>query len=191
MTLEQNIQYLYIKYPSISPTRQSVLNYLYITIGNGYDWKNGQLISEIDHEDKNLIQKIKDKNHVPASEPGYKQGPYRIEEIILKRRFEQNKITKKEYKQSLNELNSKVYYSFYPFAKDDKYPSINNLPEDIKPDYLLGAIEACQDILKYCEIPEIIEGAQAVLLNISLNFDIEKAKKNIKRYQYLKGNSNE
>ena len=44
MKLEQTIQYMYDFYPDLFPNRQHALNHLFLTIGNGMVWHDGQLI---------------------------------------------------------------------------------------------------------------------------------------------------
>lgn len=51
MKLEQTIQYIYDFYPDLFPNRQQALNHLFLTIGNGMVWHDGQLI---DKDFKNL-----------------------------------------------------------------------------------------------------------------------------------------
>lgn len=51
MKLEQTIQYMYDFYPDLYPNRQHALNHLFLTIGNGMVWHDGQLI---DKDFKNL-----------------------------------------------------------------------------------------------------------------------------------------
>lgn len=54
MKLEQTIQYMYDFYPDLYPNREHVLNHLFLTIGNGMEWHDGQLI---DRNFKNLDYK--------------------------------------------------------------------------------------------------------------------------------------
>ena len=46
MKLEQTIQYMYDFYPDLFPNRQHALNHLFLTIGNGMVWHDGQLIDK-------------------------------------------------------------------------------------------------------------------------------------------------
>jgi hypothetical protein len=46
MKLEQTIQYMYDFYPDLFPDRKSALNHLFLTIGNGMVWHDGQLIDK-------------------------------------------------------------------------------------------------------------------------------------------------
>ena len=44
MKLEQTIQYMYDFYPDLFPNRRHALNHLFLTLGNGMVWHDGQLI---------------------------------------------------------------------------------------------------------------------------------------------------
>ena len=46
MKLEQTIQYMYDFYPDLFPNRRYALNHLFLTIGNGMVWHDGQLIDK-------------------------------------------------------------------------------------------------------------------------------------------------
>ena len=46
MKLEQTIQYMYDFYPDLFPNRQHALNHLFLTLGNGMVWHDGQLIDK-------------------------------------------------------------------------------------------------------------------------------------------------
>ena len=50
MTIKDTIKSMIIMCPRIFPTKLSVYNHLFLTIGNGYRWENGELISEDDKE---------------------------------------------------------------------------------------------------------------------------------------------
>ena len=47
MTVEQTLQVMTDKYPTIFYNRQTCLNHLFCVIGNGYDWKKGELVDPI------------------------------------------------------------------------------------------------------------------------------------------------
>lgn len=44
MNLEQQIYFSCAAYSSIHPNRAAVLNHLFVVLGNGYEWLNGQLV---------------------------------------------------------------------------------------------------------------------------------------------------
>ena len=44
MKLEQTIQYMHDFYPMIGYSRKACLNHLFLTLGNGMEWHDGQLV---------------------------------------------------------------------------------------------------------------------------------------------------
>lgn len=48
MKVEEHIQWLYDKYPDLFQTRKEALNEIFCVCGNGYQWRDGEIICE-DH----------------------------------------------------------------------------------------------------------------------------------------------
>ena len=46
MTAESTLQWMMDFYSDLFPTRQRCLDHLFCTIGNGYEWVNGELVCE-------------------------------------------------------------------------------------------------------------------------------------------------
>lgn len=46
MTAENTLQWMMDFYSDLFPTRQRCLDHLFCTIGNGYEWVNGELVCE-------------------------------------------------------------------------------------------------------------------------------------------------
>ena len=46
MTAENTLQWMMDFYSDLFPTRQRGLDHLFCTIGNGYEWVNGELVCE-------------------------------------------------------------------------------------------------------------------------------------------------
>ena len=47
MNVELTIQDCFDNYPGLFKERVDVLNHLFCVIGNGYDWKNGELVDNV------------------------------------------------------------------------------------------------------------------------------------------------
>ena len=45
MKPERTLQKMYDEYPQLFPTRQQALDQLFCVIGNGYEWKKGELVN--------------------------------------------------------------------------------------------------------------------------------------------------
>lgn len=65
MKLELTIQKMFNDYPSLFKERADCLNHLFCTIGNGYDWENGELVDcgsicrapeDVDKEELDFLQ---------------------------------------------------------------------------------------------------------------------------------------
>ena len=52
MRAEDTLQYMADFYSDIFPTRKHCLDFLFCVVGNGYEWVNGELISEDDKYEK-------------------------------------------------------------------------------------------------------------------------------------------
>lgn len=59
MKFESTIQALFNEYPSLFSERNEVLNHLFCVIGNGFEWKNGELV---DDSHSSRLKNIKNKD---------------------------------------------------------------------------------------------------------------------------------
>ena len=57
MTVETTVQWMFDHYPDLYSTREECFDHLFCTIGNGYEWKWGQLVyhdrGDPDYDDYN------------------------------------------------------------------------------------------------------------------------------------------
>lgn len=102
-------------YPELFPTRKHVLNFLFCTVGNGYEWINGELI-DVD---------------------GEYEKRYKLRELIEKAEFKEeeywNQIShyyqiKNKYEKHM--IPHKYNFEWYPPSKD--FSKMYNYPDDIK-----------------------------------------------------------
>lgn len=59
MTVETTIQRMFDNYPDLFATRKDCYNHLFCVIGNGYEWKRGQIVEcddEYDKPEESIIQ---------------------------------------------------------------------------------------------------------------------------------------
>ena len=54
MKFEHTLQFMMDFYAELFPTRKHCLNHLFCTIGNGYEWENGELV---DHDHDELLKR--------------------------------------------------------------------------------------------------------------------------------------
>ena len=139
MTLEQQIQTMYEKYPDLFQTRKQCLDHLFCVVGNGYEWYNGELV----HYD--CVNETWDNEFIyELDENGKSKEPMKFDEWF--------EATTKILKEMLeifpnddNIKNSIEKYQWYPLSK--KYSYLYNYPKDIKEDWLKG-IEETKQLLK-------------------------------------------
>lgn len=173
MKFEETIQYLFDNYPSIYQERWEVLNQLFCVIGNGYEWKNGELVY-YDEEDLKVYPIILDENgKAKLREDKIKEKALEyFEEFKVKNIKERQKWIKKglededlEDMYPLNEdklmkkamdfatgnslrklkmMSSEI--KFYPLSE---HSAIFTIPDDIKHDWIEGVEEVVKLILEH------------------------------------------
>ena len=161
MTIKDTIKSMIITCHRIFQTKLSVYNHLFLTIGNGYRWENGELISEDDEENCSIEDGLEalfnDKLQYDFLED-YLETATDSEDIInyfKRRNKEKLKLVKiiVNYEKIINE---KLYLAdkeeLYPLSK---YSKILNIPDDIKDDWK-DAIKEFLDFIMTSEENEVI-----------------------------------
>lgn len=134
MNAEQTVIHAILKYPSLfkdidfQHSKEKVIDHLFFTNGNGYEWVNGELVLSEYEEDGKFLE-FPDNYFDTALWSDEEDEDTLIKEFRLSQ--------KKEYK--AREICNKHVISLYPICK---YAQILNLPKDIKKDWLLLAEEA-------------------------------------------------
>ena len=136
MTVETTIQWMVDSFPDLFTTRKECYNHLFCVIGNGYEWKRGQIVRR-DEED-----------NIEAEERDY--AVWRNTLLIDRksaRQTDENIQKREEWRKLLvsgGVLESKLKDKWYPLCE---YSLIKNVPEDVKPDWA-KAVEECKQMLK-------------------------------------------
>lgn len=168
MNVELTIQEMYNEYPTLFVDRVDALNHLFCTIGNGYDWKNGELVSSgYSYPKKKDIEKLKNDlvdgkafQHNKLSLRG--QHQYYINQRTTEeteRLAERSKMSVKDFldceqfllraypddKYHSYPKNMRWYFYLGDYCKNFAY--LFNYPKNIKPDWL-AAIEETKQYLK-------------------------------------------
>lgn len=123
MKLEEQIQYMFDKYPMLFQERKHCLDHLFCVIGNGYDWINGELIS------MHHVNRDEDFNIISIDEPivELKGGSVAKQTIEYERH---------------------MFYNGHQWYEPTKnYSYLYVYPDNIKPDWLKG-IEETRELLK-------------------------------------------
>ena len=150
MKPERTLQMMYNDYPHLFPTRQRALNHLFCVIGNGYEWKNGELVddeyeyfdNDVDDEYEYFDNESDIISKSPMTEEEYEvQHQKWIEDKVeLKCSINKGLTREKALKVTLEN-----YHKWYPISK--KFSFICNLPNDITPEWKALADE-CKEMLK-------------------------------------------
>lgn len=144
MKAENTLQIMMDFYGDLFYTRQLCLDHLFCTIGNGYEWKNGELI---DTDEDERVKRYKFKKDIKKAKPAFD---------IEQRGLQQAKVAEMTLRAKAL-MNPKMLdmmpTKWYPIAEEYSY--ICNYPEDIKPDWL-AILEECKEMLKAdgIEVPE-------------------------------------
>lgn len=130
MRAEDTLQYMADFYSDIFPTRKHCLDFLFCVVGNGYEWVNGELISEDDKYEKRY------KLRHPIEKAEFKKE---AEWVHMNKLYA-------HIKELDNTFNIPLQYRFswYPLSK--KYSALFTAPEDIKEDWKI-LLEECKQLL--------------------------------------------
>lgn len=129
MTAENTLQWMMDFYSDLFPTRQRCLDHLFCTIGNGYEWVNGELVCE-----DQLNKRYEMKEQIVCAKAWY-------EDLYEQRQKVELELARKnpDYKPNL-----KYFHQWYTLSK--KYSFLYNYPADIKPDWL-RVLNECKEML--------------------------------------------
>ena len=137
MTVETTVQEMFDKYPLMYSTREECFNQLFCTIGNGYQWKWGQLIyhpcGEPFYPDIEKAECEEDYKSMPKAKA--KQSPENIE---AKRKHDELMVR-------AGIMKCVGEHSWYPLSK--KYSRLFQVPKNVKPDWK-EAVEECKRMLE-------------------------------------------
>ena len=153
---ERQIWRLIYYHPTFVRNRTFALNLLFCTIGTGLEWKDGQIVDEI--EDNYLTAKKQDIYNLDREiykkaytntfhKPGLLSGELKVWDIKIMREYNYRNNCMAEY--TLKNIEKAVTVSlppksFYPICQ---YSNLMTMPKNVKPDWLSLAIETCDLIL--------------------------------------------
>lgn len=179
MTFKNSLKYALMYWSYIYPNALEVYDHFFLVIGNGYEWKNGQLVSK-DQERPNLRNAIKKEiettfeNHGldPIDEYYMVKDNYDNQDEAVEQFIEQEESLKASKvrrliqridlifntKERMNDfrfdpIESQETFKFldekFTFYPISKYSKICNLPDNIKPDWLEAAEKFYNFILEH------------------------------------------
>ncbi len=129
MKSEDTLQFLADFHSKLCPTRKHALNYLFNTIGNGYEWIKGELVDP----------------------DGKFEKRYRLRKSAKKAEFEGEDYWWKmnQFFKDFENAGMKIQsnYIFKWDIPNKEYSKIYNYPENIAPDWL-ALLEECKRLMK-------------------------------------------
>lgn len=154
MTVETTIQQMFDEYPDLFSTRQECYDFLFCVIGNGYEWKRGQIVRIGDGEEDRNIQMWEHMDYADLQDKWESTGikPKAVQS-------EMNIVEKRKRDEGLHNFKREIdledglpdigpydpeKHHWYPICE---YSLINNVPKDIRPDWA-AALEECKEMLR-------------------------------------------
>ena len=162
MTIKDTIKSMIIMFPRLFSTKLSVYNHLFLTIGNGYRWENGELISEDDKENCSIedgLEELFNNELQYRFLEDYLEITTDSERIInyFKRRNKEKLELAKVILNYEKIINENLYITneevLYPLCK---YAKILNIPDDVKEDWK-DAIKEFLDFIMTSEEDKVIK----------------------------------
>jgi len=150
MKLQKTIEECIRDYPSLYPSRSAVLDHLFCSYGNGYDWVNGELVDIFEEErDENKALWI---DSLEKAQKEFEDAETDIDRYIIgslvemyEEKVAEHRVIREEYmERASKEYVEERYTRWCPMCK---YSGLVNFPDDIKPDWAAGIKEAAYAIL--------------------------------------------
>lgn len=136
MRAEDTLQYMADFYPTLFRTRKHALNHLFCTIGNGYEWLNGELVEDGEYENRYKLRKP------------MKKAIFKNEDHWLKMHQLYIGINKEKG------IEIPPEYQFKWSVPSKEYSKLFNYPDDIKEDWRALQNE-CIELMRQDEIEEL------------------------------------
>lgn len=155
MDFETTLKSCLMEYPSIFPNALSVYDHLFCTIGNGYEWENGQLVDGKDKAitiEEAVVKQIQDLIDDPIERfTVFEDFDFGTAKKILNAHYKRiikyvkmifdtdNRMKDFSFDVIDEEFISKVFddkCKLYPLSK---YSHICNIPDDVQYDWLMAA----------------------------------------------------
>ena len=151
MKVKTELKHSMLTYPCLYPNALFVYNHWFLSIGNGYEWKNGELVeccpSKLCKSQQKAINKIMIKNFTGDGMKSLKSmidaiGEENAFNLYIKPHIFEEEIERvinyKKNSKDFSIIKDKKYniFSFYPLST---YARIYTIPDDVKDDWLEAA----------------------------------------------------
>ena len=134
MTVETTLQQMFDLYPDLFSTREECFNHLFCTIGNGYEWKWGQLVP-CDRNSSDCSEAEKKKFNEEDYAKEWHARAHQSKKNIKARWKKDSVLIRTGIIKDVNE------HHWYPLSK--KFSHLFNVPPNVKDDWK-AAVEECK-----------------------------------------------
>ena len=138
MTVETTVQWMFDHYPDLYSTREECFDHLFCTIGNGYEWKWGQLVYR-DRGNPDYDEKIEKKLHDDDYAKEWHVRAHQSKKNIEAKRKRDSVFVRAGILKNIDE------HHWYPLSK--RYSRLFTIPADAKEDWK-AAVEECKKMLE-------------------------------------------
>jgi hypothetical protein len=137
------------EYPGLFPNRVRALEHLFCVYGNGYEWKNGELVGtemriskKARERHEELTRAIEETVSLLEKLGGHEEhcALYRLEKKAEKWAFDNADLI-------ASSPVTEVHPTYKFFLMCEEYSALLNIPDDVKPDWLEAAKETASLIL--------------------------------------------
>lgn len=144
MKFEHTLQFMMDFYAELFPTRKQCLNHLFCTIGNGYEWENGELV---DHDHDELLKRWTISPDLERAQENKNRINFYINCTLPRMKLMAERLHEK-------------YEFWYPLDKD--YSHLFHDPADMQDDWREG-VKECIECLRLDGI-EVDMGEESAMI---------------------------
>jgi hypothetical protein len=146
-SLARRINIRRLGYPTISRNMWEIFDHWFLVAGNGYEWKNGELVSDLDERTTKATIQVDAGQRAKWTDE--EETEYRREKFLSDGEFEEPEELVNSYLQSAIEepkFNPKT--DFYPISQ---YSKCMTAPPDLKPEWRRALIGFLLALVKLSE----------------------------------------
>lgn len=142
MNVADTLWQCFNRYPTLYQSRADVIDQLFFVIGNGYEWKSGELVCGKRLTEQEIVQDRVE--HALRSAERWAEYVARVERsepdfaAIAEERLNE------EFALKIGPRRVRQRMDFYPVCE---YSRINGVPDDVRPDWLRLAREAARMLI--------------------------------------------
>ena len=138
MTVETTVQRMFDQYPDLFSTREECFDHLFCTIGNGYEWKWGQLVYH-DRGDPNYDEEAERELHEEDYAKEWHVRAHQSKKNIEAKRKRDSVFVRAGILKNIDE------HHWYPLCR--RYSRLFTIPDDAREDWK-AAVEECKKMLE-------------------------------------------